>query len=97
MTLLMGIAGGSGSGKTTIAKKISSSFKNKGNVTIIEMDSYYKNVDFLPFSEREKINYDHPDAMDFELLKHHLKMLSNGKSIKKPVYDFCKSCSFTKN
>ncbi|GFN36033.1 uridine kinase [Tepidimicrobium xylanilyticum] len=85
--LLIGIAGGTGSGKSTVAKEILKSI-NKKNVVIIEQDSYYKNQSHLSFEERVKTNYDHPFAFDNDLLIQHLKDLLNDKTIEKPIYDF---------
>jgi len=84
--ILIGIAGGSGSGKTTVALKIKE--KVGEDILILDMDSYYKDHSHIPFEERVKINYDHPDAFDFPLLINHLKKLLQGKSIEKPVYSF---------
>ena len=85
--ILIGIAGGTGSGKSTITKEIFKSI-NDNNIAIIEQDSYYKDQSDLSYEERVKTNYDHPDAFDNELLIKHLKDLANGKSINKPIYDF---------
>ena len=85
--ILIGIAGGTGSGKSTITKEIFKSI-NKNNIAIIEQDSYYKDQSDLSYEERVKTNYDHPNAFDNELLITHLKDLANGKSINKPIYDF---------
>lgn len=85
--ILIGIAGGTGSGKSTITKEIFKSI-NENNIAIIEQDSYYKDQSELSYEERVKTNYDHPDAFDNELLITHLKDLANGKSINKPIYDF---------
>ena len=87
-TMIIGIAGGSASGKTTIAEKVYKATQSYGIVSIIKMDDYYREHDDLTFEEREKINYDHPDAYDINLLQEHLKLLKDGKGIKKPVYDF---------
>lgn len=85
--ILIGITGGTGSGKTTIASEIYKNF-DKNCVTIIEQDSYYKDQSNIPVPERVKTNYDHPDAFDTELLISQLKSLMEGKSIEKPIYDF---------
>ena len=85
--ILIGIAGGTGSGKSTVTREIYKSITDK-NVAIIEQDSYYKDQSNLSFEERVKTNYDHPFAFDNELLIEHLKKLLNGKSIQKPIYDF---------
>ena len=88
MPLIIGIAGGSGSGKTTIAKNIKSAFSKDERVVIIEMDSYYRDFSNLSLSQREHINYDSPDSIDFELLEKHLADLKNNITIQKPEYDF---------
>lgn len=84
---MIGITGGTGSGKSTVSKEIYRSIKEK-NVTIIEQDSYYKDQSHLAFEERIKTNYDHPFAFDNDLLISHLNLLLEGKSIEKPIYDF---------
>lgn len=85
--VIIGIAGGTGSGKSTITKELIKLIDEK-DVTIIEQDSYYKDQSNLPFEERVKTNYDHPFAFDNELLVSQLKGLIAGKAIEKPVYDF---------
>lgn len=85
--ILIGIAGGTGSGKSTVTREIYKSITDK-NVAIIEQDSYYKDQSNISFEERVKTNYDHPFAFDNELLVSHLKDLLDGKSIQKPIYDF---------
>ena len=87
-TVIIGIAGGTASGKTTIAKKVYETTSKQGTVSLIKIDDYYKILDHLTFEERTKVNYDHPDAYDIELLTKHLCELKEGKTIKKPVYDF---------
>ncbi|MGL5268403.1 MAG: uridine kinase [Spiroplasma sp.] len=84
---LIAIAGGSASGKTTVARKIAKSCKDK-NVVFIEMDSYYKDLSFLSKEERKKNNFDHPNAFDYPLLIHNLEQLLLGNEIEEPVYDF---------
>lgn len=86
--VLIGIAGGSNSGKTLIAKRIFEHFENSHSVVIINEDDYYKDQSFLSYEERCKTNYDHPLAFDQYLLQQHLSDLLNGKEIAKPVYDF---------
>jgi uridine kinase len=86
-TLIIGVAGGSGSGKTTIVNAIVKKL-NYSEVVVIQHDSYYKDRSDIPLSERKKINYDHPDAIETDLLVRHLNDLINGKPIKKPKYDF---------
>ena len=85
--LFIGITGGSGSGKTTIVKKIFAEVPQK-SITIIEHDSYYKDQSELTFEERCKNNYDHPFAFDTDLLVQHIKDLKEGKAINKPIYDY---------
>ena len=87
--ILIGITGGTGSGKTTIAKEIYNNFSDKC-MAVIEQDSYYKDQSDLTMEERCKTNYDHPKAFDNELLVKHLKALINGDTIEKPIYDFSK-------
>ncbi len=85
--IVIGITGGTGSGKSTVAKEIFKSI-NKKNVVIIEQDSYYKDQSNLTFEERLKTNYDHPFAFDNDLLLEHLDMLLKGEKIEKPIYNF---------
>lgn len=86
-TILIGIAGGTGSGKTTLARKLIENF-GADEVSLLCHDNYYKRHDDMAFEEREKLNYDHPDAFDTELLCEHIKMLKAGKAIEMPVYDY---------
>ena len=83
---LIGFCGGSGAGKTTLVSQLLNHYGNKA--VAIELDSYYKDSPGLTFKEREKINFDHPDSFDIDLLKEHLTLLKSGKEIKKPIYDF---------
>ena len=85
--LIIGIAGGSGSGKTTLAYRLKERF-GEDEVRLISHDSYYKRHDELPFAERCKLNYDHPDAFDNDLLIEHLRELKAGRAIDCPVYDY---------
>ena len=85
--LIIGIAGGSGSGKTTLALRLKERFE-EDEVRLISHDSYYKRHDELPFEERCKLNYDHPDAFDNALLIYHLQELKAGRAIDCPVYDY---------
>lgn len=85
--LIIGIAGGTGSGKTTVARSVIDRLGTE-KVTFISQDNYYKDHSHLSFSERESINYDHPFAFDNELLIEHLKMLRENKTTFAPVYDF---------
>ncbi len=84
--LIIGIAGGTGSGKTTLAKKIQEAFP--GESVLVSQDSYYKDLTGLTLEERAAMNFDHPDSLDFDLLVHHLKELKAGQSIEKPIYNF---------
>lgn len=85
--LVIAIAGGTGSGKTTVAKAIIRELADE-RITLISMDSYYRDQSHLPLSERIKTNYDHPDAIDKDLLISHIQDLLAGKPIEKPVYCF---------
>lgn len=85
-TTIIGIAGGTGSGKSTFTNRLKSYFGD--DITVIYHDDYYKPHDDLPFDERKKINYDHPSSLETDLLIEHLKLLREGKSVKRPVYDF---------
>ena len=85
--LIIGIGGGTGSGKTTVVNQILSEFP-AGEVQVISQDSYYKETSHLSFEERCKINFDHPKSIDFELLESHLKKLKKGENINQPVYSF---------
>lgn len=84
---IIGIAGGSGSGKTRLSKNILKE-TNSAEVQIIEVDSYYKDLSHISFEERAVNNFDHPDAIDFELLYKHLKDIINNKVINIPIYDY---------
>ena len=81
----MGIAGGTGSGKTTLAQKIHQAFPES---ILISQDSYYKDISHLPFEERKKTNFDHPNSLEFSLLRQHLVDLKNGQAIEQPIYNF---------
>ena len=85
--ILIGIAGGTGSGKTSIAKAIASDF-GKSEVALIDQDSYYKDLSKLTMEERSLINFDHPDSIDFTLMIDHLKELLAGNMVDVPIYDF---------
>ncbi|MBE6085006.1 MAG: uridine kinase [Selenomonas ruminantium] len=85
-TTIIGIAGGSGSGKSTFTNRLKNFFGE--NITVIYHDNYYRANDKLSMEERRKINYDHPQALETDLLVKHLEKLKAGKSIKCPVYDF---------
>ena len=85
--LIIGIAGGTGSGKTTIVNQIIKHFP-ENEVCAISQDSYYKATDHLSLEERSKINFDHPRAIDFDLIVEHLKKLKSNKAITQPIYSF---------
>ena len=85
--ILIGIAGGSGSGKTSLAIKLLKEYGNN-KLAVIEQDSYYKNLAHLTFDERAIYNYDHPDAIDIDLFQSQLSTLLNGRNINIPIYDF---------
>jgi uridine kinase len=85
--LVIGIAGGTGSGKTTVVKKIMQSLP-KGEVALVSQDSYYKDSSHLPLEERQKINFDHPDSIEFDLLTEHIRKLKNGQPVDEPVYSY---------
>lgn len=84
--LVIGIAGGTGSGKTTLTNQIAGLFKE--HVTVLTHDNYYKAHDDMDYDERSRLNYDHPNAFETELMIEHLKALKNGESILCPVYDY---------
>ncbi len=85
--LLMGIAGGSGSGKTTVAQRVAEALPS-GSVTIVEHDAYYHDRSDLSYDERCQLNFDHPDALETSLLVEHLTSLARGEAVDVPVYDF---------
>ncbi len=85
--LVIGIAGGTGSGKTTVVNKILQQLNAEG-VNVLSQDNYYHDNQHLSLQEREALNYDHPKSIDFELLLKHVKMLKNGESIEQPIYSF---------
>ncbi len=86
--VIIGIAGGSASGKTTIARKIIETFEDTNSITIIKEDDYYNDQSNLTFEERQKTNYDHPLAFDHELMRFQLLELMNNRIIEKPTYDY---------
>jgi len=88
--LVIGIAGGSGSGKTTVVRAITNQLN--GKVVVIPQDSYYKDSSHLPMEERQKINFDHPDAIDWKLMCQQIRELKQGKTIEQPVYSYI-TCS----
>lgn len=86
--IIIGIAGGSASGKTSLAKRLTKAFEETQSIVIIRQDDYYNDQANMSMDERLKVNYDHPLAFDNELLAKHLKMLKGGLQINKPTYDF---------
>lgn len=91
--LIIGIAGGSGSGKTTVVKAITEQLKER--VTVIPQDAYYKDLSHFTAQEKRDHNFDHPDSIDFELLYEQLQQLKEGKSVEQPVYSYI-TCSRSK-
>ncbi len=85
-TMIIGIAGGTGSGKTTLTNKLKEEFGP--DVSVLNHDSYYKAHDDMPYEERCKLNYDHPDSFDTELMLRHLRELRAGRAVHSPVYDY---------
>ena len=85
--ILIGVAGGSGSGKTTVASNLVKAFKAEDAV-LVEQDAYYRELTNMSLEERAKVNFDHPDSIEFELLRKHLENLKNGVAIERPIYDF---------
>jgi uridine kinase len=85
--LVIGIAGGTGSGKTTVVRKIIERLP-EGEVAVIPQDSYYRDSSHVPAEERQKINFDHPDSIEFELLVEHVRALKENKTINQPVYSY---------
>ena len=84
---LLGVAGGSGSGKTTVAERLAG-LVGGTDLALLRLDAYYRDRNHLPFEEREAINYDHPDAFDWPLLLDHVDALVEGIAVQVPVYDF---------
>jgi uridine kinase len=87
--MILGICGGTGSGKTTVAQKIVEAVGEE-RVLLLAQDAYYKDRGYLPFDKRAESNFDHPDAVDSELLAEHLNRLKDGEPILQPVYDFAR-------
>ncbi len=85
-SFLIGIAGGTGSGKSTFTNRLKEEFGD--SIAVIYHDNYYRRQDNVPFEERKLVNYDHPDALETDLMVKHLKMLKNGQAIDCPVYDY---------
>ena len=88
--LIIGITGGSGSGKTTVVKKVMSSFSSH-QVSIVSQDNYYKDNAHITIEERRKINFDHPESFEFDLLVKHMQQLRSGQVIEEPTYDYITS------
>jgi uridine kinase len=89
-SLVVGIAGGTASGKTTVARKIHEAL-SPSRVAFIDQDSYYRDLKEMSLEERREVNFDHPDAFDTDLLVHHIKQLKAGNGIEKPLYNFVTS------
>ncbi len=85
--LIVGIAGGTGSGKTSVVKKLMQVFPG-GQIVVMPQDAYYKDNGHIPLEERQKINFDHPDSVEFSLLIDHLRQMREGKSVEMPVYSY---------
>jgi len=85
--MIIGICGGTGSGKTTIARKIVEAVGAR-NVVLVEQDSYYRNLADMPLDERKQANFDHPDSLDSDMLVNHILRLKQGREIEMPLYDF---------
>lgn len=85
--IIIGIAGGTGSGKTTVVNEVVKRLP-KDDVVIVSQDSYYRDSVNLPLNERQKINFDHPDSIEFELLIDHIKQLKEGKTVQQPIYSY---------
>jgi len=89
--ILIGIAGGTGSGKTSVARKILDGIGSE-SVAIVEQDSYYKDLSHLPPDDLRHHNFDHPDAFDRDLLLEHMQVLLNGATVALPIYDYTRHC-----
>jgi uridine kinase len=85
--MIIGICGGTGSGKTTVANKILQSV-SANEVAFIQQDSYYRDLDRMPLDYRQQVNFDHPDALDNDLLVEHVRALKSGRAVELPIYDF---------
>jgi uridine kinase len=86
--LIIGIAGGTGSGKSTVARRVADALRATASVAFIDMDAYYRSFAHLSLEERRRVNWDHPAALDVDLLVAHLGELAAGRAVDKPVYDF---------
>ena len=87
MTVIVGIAGGSGSGKTTVARKVAERLTDV-TVASVSMDAYYRDMTHLTLEERRQLNWDHPDLVDMRLLREQIEALARGENVRRPVYDF---------
>lgn len=85
-SIIIGIAGGTGSGKSTFTNRLKEAFKD--DIAVIYHDNYYKRQDDVPFEDRKKVNYDHPDSLETDLMLQHLELLKSGHAIDCPVYDY---------
>jgi uridine kinase len=85
-SIVIGVAGGTGSGKSTFTRRIKEEFGER--IAVVYHDNYYKSRDDVPFEERKKINYDHPDALETDLLVEHIRLLKSGYAVECPVYDY---------
>ena len=95
MKRVLAIAGGSGSGKSTLARALSASL-SQNRIAVLPVDAYYHDLSHLPREDREAVNFDHPDALDLDLLAHHVAELREGRSISCPTYDFTTHCRLPK-
>ncbi|HEU4629438.1 MAG TPA: uridine kinase [Gemmatimonadaceae bacterium] len=86
--LVIGIAGGTGSGKSTVARRVAEALRASSSVAFLDMDAYYRSFGHLSLDERRQVNWDHPDALDLDLLVAQLAELAAGRAVEKPVYDF---------
>jgi len=93
--LIIGITGGSGSGKTTVVNKVNASF-SRDQVVVVSQDSYYKDNSHIPMEKRREINFDHPESIEFDLLVEHLKALRAGQTVEEPTYDYITSTRLAK-
>ena len=94
-SIIIGIAGGSGSGKTTVVRRIMEKVTDR-EISVISQDQYYRDNSDIPAAERQLINFDHPDAIEFELLVSHLRSIKSGKVIQEPTYDYITSTRLPK-
>ncbi len=92
--LIIGIAGGTGSGKTTVVNEIIGRL-NKGDVAVLSQDAYYRDNSQLPLEQRQQINFDHPDSIEFELLIDSIKRLKKGESVQQPIYSYLTCTRFS--